>query len=46
MRQAVREDVRLRGLREEDVRPGIEIVDRVELVDLMMGGSDAVLGVF
>jgi sulfur transfer complex TusBCD TusB component (DsrH family) len=40
------EDLRLRGCRKEDVVPGVRIVDRSELVDLMMEQSDAVMGTF
>ncbi|MEK6569451.1 MAG: DsrH/TusB family sulfur metabolism protein [candidate division NC10 bacterium] len=42
----VDEDLRLRGCRKEDVVPGVRIVDRSELVDLMMEQSDAVMGAF
>lgn len=40
------EDLNLRGCTEEDVAPGIKIVDHSELVDLMMEQSDAVMGAF
>ena len=40
------DDLHLRGCRKEDVLPGIRIVDRSELVDLMMEQSDAVMGAF
>jgi sulfur relay protein TusB/DsrH len=42
----VDEDLYLRGSRKEDVVPGIRIVNRAELVDLMMEQSDAVMGAF
>ena len=42
----VDEDLCLRGCRKEDVVPGIRIVNRSELVDVMMEQSDAVMGAF
>ncbi len=42
----VDEDLHLRGCRKEEVAPGIRIVDRLELVDVMMEQCDAVMGAF
>jgi sulfur relay protein TusB/DsrH len=40
------EDLRLRGCREDDVAPGVKLVDYGELVELMMEQCDTVMGVF
>ncbi len=42
----VDEDLQLRGCRKEEVVPGIRIVDRSELVDVMMEQCDTVMGAF